>query len=850
MNCTVLRRFFSWVPLLVLLLHTGSSAQVIPERLTITFEETSIDSNTVVLDRKAGFPSPVLSLITIQNNRGGYVHDLASRTAWLHAGDTAACGLPMDAVWTLIHEYHQADTTIPDLPDVKALPMVNGQYPWEIREVYDVAGYGLSVALAMDYSGSLGDDIYKSEDAARIFVRQMSASDAAALIKFTGKVSVFQEFTSDTLQLMDAISRPTEDRQYTAVYDAAYTAVEMMKQRVAQGRQAVVVYTDGKDNYSSHSASDVIALAQSVQDTIPVYMIGVGNSLDADELERIALETKGAFWQATTVDSLAAIYATIFEKIRGYYVLLHRTPDPYYNDSMRLVDINVNIARDAVDTTAWYGRGKGHYTVPGKPADFAFIKEAVTDSSTTSDTGETVWIVRDGGQIDYTLSFTNHGPSASAGHQVYDVPPQGLDLISASPPVSETRGDTLLWVFGHTDPNTTQQIQLTFAPLDLPTEGASVLSNKAWVHALADSNQSNDTAYVEVTYLPPTPVDLHVEKVVSSASTDAQGRPTAGAGDLISYTVRVENRGETDAVNIDFYDVLPSLLTWQSGPTPSAYMSSDTLRWTLDVLAAHGAEQSFVYTAKVSDHLPPQWILQANHVYADTPDEGLPEDNSASDTLWVQGSIPPKPEVRVDPVRIEPQDSVAIEVMTRFPTDSWDMVLTYESPAWQPVMDYGDDFIDMHSHLTPEAWTRMTPRYFAAEMSVDNQLEETVEVTFYTRYTFTNVDPPYVHLDTASTVFYISSTDDFYLDHNRWQPDDGPLGLEFQLSTNRPAELIIYDVSGAFIRRVFDGAAVAGWNFTTWDGLDEENRPVGSGIYIAILRSGGFQKYRKFILTR
>jgi len=196
--------------MLALLLAAGGAAQVTPERLTITFEETSIDSHTVILDRKAGFPSPVLSLITIQNNRGGYVHDLASRTAWLHAGDTATCGLPMDAVWTLIHEYHQADTTRPDLPDVKALPLVDGQYPWEIREVYDVAGYGLSVALAMDYSGSLGDDIYKSEDAARIFVRQMSSNDAAALIKFTGKVKVFQEFTSDTLQLMDAISRPTD----------------------------------------------------------------------------------------------------------------------------------------------------------------------------------------------------------------------------------------------------------------------------------------------------------------------------------------------------------------------------------------------------------------------------------------------------------------------------------------------------------------------------------------------------------------------------------------------------------------------------------------------------------------
>ncbi|MCJ7812654.1 hypothetical protein MUP95_04955, partial [bacterium] len=93
--------------------------------------------------------------------------------------------------------------------------------------------------------------------------------------------------------------------------------------------------------------------------------------------------------------------------------------------------------------------------------------------------------------------------------------------------------------------------------------------------------------------------------------------------------------------------------------------------------------------------------------------------------------------------------------------------------------------------------------------------------------------------------------DEFLLDENVFRSSRGiPLGMRFRLSSNRMAEIVVYDVSGGFVEKVFDAPGRAGWNATSWDGKDQYNLIVGSGVYIAILHSGDFKKAHKFILVR
>ena len=74
--------------------------------------------------------------------------------------------------------------------------------------------------------------------------------------------------------------------------------------------------------------------------------------------------------------------------------------------------------------------------------------------------------------------------------------------------------------------------------------------------------------------------------------------------------------------------------------------------------------------------------------------------------------------------------------------------------------------------------------------------------------------------------------------------------MRFMLNSNRYAEIRIHDIAGGYVADAYSGAALAGRNTAVWDGRDADGRNVGSGLYVAILTSGDFQKARKFVLVR
>ncbi|MCK5149054.1 VWA domain-containing protein [bacterium] len=813
------------VPLACLLWVQSLRAQI--PSLKINIAEVSISDTTVRRGLHGNFPWPVLTLITVQDSAGRYVHGLADTTRWLLPDDTTETGIVVDSVWTRLLEYHKDNNALPANPDIK-----NSIPEYQVTEVYDVDGLGLSVVLAMDYSGSLGDDIYKSEDAARIFVRQMTVNDQAAIVKFTGKVTVFQGFTADTTKLMDAIGRPTEDREYTAMFDAAYTAVDIQRYQVSP-RRPVVIYTDGKDNYSSHGVDDVITLARELE--TPLFTIGVGSSIDDVELQRMADETGGKYWHATTVDSLAKIYVDIYRLIRGYYVMAHGSTDPYYNGTWRTVDITLNDG-------GHYGAGLGYYYVPFRPADFRIHKTAITDSFTVSN-GDTTNYLNTDDRVTYYIDLVNEGPSSSPSVTVFDVPPPQLTLESADPLPLDMQADTLQWTFGPMVMGAHERITLTFIVDTLDVNRSVDLLNTAWSEAEQDTVDNNDRDSVVVTYVPLLPVDLAVRKYAFSDSMAVLDSDTvyyAGPADIITYNVSVTNSGQQTAGNIEFIDILPANISLVSAPTDAATISGDTLSWTLSSLGSRGAVQNYIYTVTTADVLPPWQVEMINTVTVYCSLDSVPGNNSATDKFIALGPMPPDPLVRCNPVRVEPLDSVTIDVFTPVHAVRWDLRLEFEDDS--ELSYYADAFIDVTT-LTPGVWTQVIPDFADTQMRTGN-LEEKVAVIFETEDVWQTI-----RTDTAW--FDITSTDVFFLDETDWHiEDEGPLGFRFKLSSNRNAQIIIYDISGGHIRSLYDGPAYAGWNRTSWDGLDDSGQQAGSGLYVAILRSGSFQKYRKFMLVR
>lgn len=68
-------------------------------------------------------------------------------------------------------------------------------------------------------------------------------------------------------------------------------------------------------------------------------------------------------------------------------------------------------------------------------------------------------------------------------------------------------------------------------------------------------------------------------------------------------------------------------------------------------------------------------------------------------------------------------------------------------------------------------------------------------------------------------------------------PFEGSTTLRFSLPRSERADVAVYDVSGRFVREVYDGPLSAGEHRYTWDGLDERSRAVASGIYFMSVRT-------------
>lgn len=198
----------------------------------------------------------------------------------------------------------------------------------------------ISVALAMDYSGSTTTDKELQSDmenSAAYFINQLGTYDEAEIIKFSGLVKVVQEFTSDKTLLTNSIYEPPDLPKWTKVYDAAWKAIDDTTSRL-NNRKAVIIITDGVDlgsdgtPLSSNSLNDVINYANDKD--VPVFTIGIGDINDV-VLQKMSTDTGGQFFISATSENLKNIYSQIIKVLfKDQYILTY--------DS----DLDRNVARN------------------------------------------------------------------------------------------------------------------------------------------------------------------------------------------------------------------------------------------------------------------------------------------------------------------------------------------------------------------------------------------------------------------------------------------------------------------------------------------------------------------------
>jgi len=112
-----------WLLLMLLVLSCLAAGAVYSQtgNLEVRFKSVSISDTTILKGKQAGFPNPVLSIITVRDKNGRYIHGLADTSKWLAANDIAENGEKVDNIWKTILEYHKEDQSIPLNQNVKTM---------------------------------------------------------------------------------------------------------------------------------------------------------------------------------------------------------------------------------------------------------------------------------------------------------------------------------------------------------------------------------------------------------------------------------------------------------------------------------------------------------------------------------------------------------------------------------------------------------------------------------------------------------------------------------------------------------------------------------------------------------
>jgi Ca-activated chloride channel family protein len=234
----------------------------------------------------------------------------------------------------------------------------------EDQQKVEIEGFGttedlpLSLAIAVDTSGSMIEDFPKVRTAVRGFTDELlEEGDQAVLIRFSWDAKVQVNWTDNIDALVGDLDL-VQPEGGTSLHDAVVRSLEQFRGR--RGRQAVVLLTDGEDTTSRTDWRVAERFAHTMR--IPIFSIGLGiGKLDFSSrkiLKSLATETGGEAFFPKKVEELPAVYARIAELLRSQYLLWYTSPSDKPPEQFRTIEVRVTDPEAQVNTISGYYPGK------------------------------------------------------------------------------------------------------------------------------------------------------------------------------------------------------------------------------------------------------------------------------------------------------------------------------------------------------------------------------------------------------------------------------------------------------------------------------------------------------------
>ncbi|MFN7994921.1 MAG: VWA domain-containing protein [Bryobacteraceae bacterium] len=218
----------------------------------------------------------------------------------------------------------------------------------------------LTLGLIADASGSQEHFLKAHRHHLETFLHDvLTPRDRAFLVCFGNRLRLVGDFTATAAPLMSGLESfdkggrhfpelgPVEQRDLgTAFYDAIYYSITEKLSDARNGRRALILFSDGEDNSSSHHMLDAIETAQITDTRIFAIRytesahghLTARNKYGIRVMQRIARETGGADFDGREGD-VRTHFAQIGEELRSSYELAYVSTNPVRDGSFRNVAI-------------------------------------------------------------------------------------------------------------------------------------------------------------------------------------------------------------------------------------------------------------------------------------------------------------------------------------------------------------------------------------------------------------------------------------------------------------------------------------------------------------------------------
>lgn len=231
---------------------------------------------------------------------------------------------------------------ITDLPQQDFGLLDDGRPPSRVVRFQQQSNLPLRVGIMLDTSNSIRSRFeFEQQAAIDFFLQVLRPADRAFVEGFDVQTDIAQDYTNH-IDLLDTGIHKLRPGGGTSLFDSLYKTCRdqmLTLKDTMPVRRALILVSDGDDDYSRAQESDAIKMCQRAETIIYAISTNVSPSKDKgdDVLQRISEATGGRAFFPTRMEDMATGFAHVEQELRSQYALEYVPADFKQDGAFRTI---------------------------------------------------------------------------------------------------------------------------------------------------------------------------------------------------------------------------------------------------------------------------------------------------------------------------------------------------------------------------------------------------------------------------------------------------------------------------------------------------------------------------------